>query len=91
MNSKLQELDGSDNLNGKRLKNILEEHKFLVLNEKKQPKYFRKSNNNTYRSTLDLVIASNYFEKCKLKLETHPISAVVNHQSEFYHTVLATI
>ena len=85
LNIKLNELDGSDNRNGKILKNIFEEYKCLVLNENGQTKYFRESNNNTYRSTLGIVIASNSFEKCKFKLEMLPISAVVNHKSKFYH------
>jgi hypothetical protein len=88
LNSKLAMYNKKTNANGNRLQNIIDSSNFYVLNEINQPTYIRKHKDKSkasYKSTLDLVIASHDVEKMVKNIQTLPFSAVSKHQEKWFH------
>ena len=85
LNCKIRELDGSDNRNGIRLKEIINKSRSFILNKKDKSTFFRKTNESWYKSTLDLLIAPETLERAKIRIEVLDISAVTKHQEKNFH------
>jgi exonuclease III len=66
LNCRLEQIDGKTNANGRKLSEILETSRCLLLNEKNKPTFFEnRKDRQPYKSTLDLVFSSYNVEKSK--------------------------